>query len=128
MGFVRWMVRAFPARAQALGDLHAMKMTARYSMEPGGGGPERTTEAVAIRQLPEDEQKEYDAVRTALERMAARSDAKDRLRLIRMVYWDRSCGLYAAARKVGISEATAKRWNGSFLRDVGWNYGWHPEK
>lgn len=128
MGFARWMVRKYPERAAALGDLHAMKVTARYSLEPGGGGPERTTEAVATRQLPEDEQKEYDAVRAALERVIAAPDADARLKLIRMVHWDRSCGLYAAAQKIGISEITAKRWNGSFLRDVGRNYGWHPKR
>lgn len=120
--YVEGMVREYPERAAALGDLHAMKMTARYSLEPGGGGPERTTEAVATRQLPEREQREYDSVRAALEQVLAMPDGDLRLRLVRLVYWDRSCRLTPAAKKIGISKRTAIRWKGAFIRAIADNY------
>lgn len=50
--YAQGMLRLYPERAAALGDLHAPGLTARYGAAPGGGGPGRTTEAVAIRQLP----------------------------------------------------------------------------
>ena len=124
--YVEGMIRKYPERAAALEDLHAMKMTARYSLEPGGGGPERTTEAVAVRQLPRREQREYDAVRDALDRLVVMPEGKLRLRLIRLVYWDRSHRLFAAAQKIGISKRTAIRWKDAFIRDVASNY-WPPE-
>lgn len=121
--YVQGMVRKYPERARALGDLHAVAMVARYNAEPGGGGPGRTTETVALRQLPATEQKEYDAVRSVLEKMAVRWDGIGRLELVRMVYWDRTHRLYAAAREIGISERTAGRWNSEILYAIAKRYG-----
>lgn len=121
--YVQGMVRKYPERARALGDLHAVGMTARYDAEPGGGGPGRTTEAVALRQLPPTEQKEYDAVRRALEHMATLPDGALRIELVRMVYWDRTSRLCAAAPRLHISERTARRWNAWLIRRIAANYG-----
>ena len=117
------MVRKYPERAAALGDLRAMAMTARYSAEPGGGGPGRSTEAAALRELPPTDQREYDAVRAALDQVEAMPGGGDRIRLIRLVYWERRYRLYSAARAVGISERTAKRWNSELLYTVAKKYG-----
>lgn len=121
--YAQGMIRLYPERAAALGDLHAPGLTARYGAAPGGGESGRTTEAVALRQLPPAEQAEYDAVRRALEWAAAQPDGKLRLRMVRMVYWGRRYRLYAAAGKVGVSYPTAKRWNGQIIRRVAVNRG-----
>lgn len=121
--YAQGMIRLYPERAAALGDLHAPGLTARYGAAPGGGGSGRTTEAVALRQLPPAEQAEYDAVRRALEWAAAQPDGKLRLRMVRMVYWDRRYKLYAAAGKINVSTRTAQRWNGQLIRQVAFNRG-----
>ena len=127
--YVQGMLRKYPERAAALGELHAVGLTARYGAQTGGGrGPGRTTEAVALRQLPAMEQKEYDAVRRALEHAGSLPDGALRLELVRLVYWDRTHRLYAAAREIGVSERTAKRWNAWLIRRVAVNYGLLDEK
>ena len=125
--YVQGMVRKYPERAAALGDLHAVGMTARYDAEPGGSGPGRTTEAVAMRQLPPTEQREYDAVRRALAQLsAAQTYGPQLLELVRLVYWDRTHRLYAAARQLHISERTAQRWNMTLIYCVAAYFGIHP--
>lgn len=121
--YVQGMVRKYPVRAAALGELHAVGMTARYDAQPGGGGPGRTTEAVAMRQLPPTEQREYDAVRSVLEEIASRPDGALRIELVRMVYWDRTHRLHAAARALDVSERTAGRWNSEMLYAIAKKYG-----
>lgn len=118
--FAKGMVREYPANAAELGELHAVGLTAKYSLEPPGGGPGRTTEAVALRELPPDRQKHYDAVRTALERLVAMPDGVVRLRLVQIYYWDTKTKhtLSGVAIEIGISDSTARRWNGIFLRQV----------
>lgn len=126
--YVQGMIRKYPERAAALGDLHAPGLTARYGAAPGGGEPGRTTESVALRQLPTCEQAEYDAVRQALEYTAAKPDGPLRLKLVKLVYWDRTHKLYAAARELGVSERTAQRWNHALTNRVAVNYGLLDEK
>lgn len=125
-GYVQRMVQKYPERAAALGDLHAVAMTARYSAEPGGSGPGRSTETVATRELPPTDQKEYDAVRRTVEQYTYSQDGKMVLALVRMVYWDRTYRLYAAARELHISERTAQRWNRTFIYCVATYYGLMP--
>lgn len=62
-------------------------------------------------------------MRRALERTAALPDGKLRLRLVRMVYWDRKYTLYAAARVLHISTRTAQRWNSKLVRLTAFNRG-----
>ena len=122
-GYIKRVIRQYPERAADLGDLHAPGLTARYGAAPGGGGSGRTTEAVAIRQLPPAEQANYDAVRRALELTAALPDGKLRLRMVRMVYWDGRYNLTAAALRLNVSLRTAQRWNAKLLYQVAFNRG-----
>ena len=57
---------------------------------PGGVSPSHTTELVAIRELPTAEQREYEAVRRAIATTERYKDGRDRLKVIRLVFWDRS--------------------------------------
>lgn len=121
--YVQGMIRKYPERAAALGDLHAVGMVAKYSAEPHGNGAGRTTEAVALRELPPTEQREYEAVRKALDYIATSQNGKLRMELIRLVYWERTHKLYAAAGELHISERTAKRWNALLMYRVARNFG-----
>ena len=118
--YAKYMARNYPALCKKAEELQKQSVTAAYGAQEGKASlPGRTTEAAALRQLPPAEQAELDAVRYAVELMASKPGSGPlRLRLIELVYWKRSHNLYGAAMRVHISEATAKRYNGEFLRAI----------
>ena len=120
--YVKSMIRKYPALERQYNDLHNQSITPSYSGMPGGGGG-RSLEAVAIRELPHNEQREYEAVRRAIETTERYKNGRDRLSIIRMVLWDKRYTLEGAALMVPCSIATAWRWHGEFIRMVGSYYG-----
>lgn len=119
-GYARNMIRDYPELKDALDNLHAQSMVAKASGMPSGGPAGRTVESIALRQLPEDDQREYDAVAKAIEATRLLPDGQRHIDLIRLVYWSkRNVRLQDAAMKLNISEQTAKYWHGDFVRLVG---------
>jgi len=98
-------------------------MAASYSGMPHGSEPSRTVEVNAIRELPSNAQREYEAVRRAIDHTERYSNGRDRLAVIDMVLWKRTHTLEGAALMVPCSIATAKRWHAEFIRMVGSCYG-----
>lgn len=118
-GYAKHMARQYPALLAKLAAMQAQSITADYSGQAHGGGASRTTENAALRQLPRAEQEELDAVRLAVDQMVSMpGNGRLRLRIIDLVYWKRTHNLCGAAQAVHVSEATAKRYNGDFLRAV----------
>ena len=79
----------------------------------------RTTENMALRQLPPSKQAEFEAVSKAVERTKQRKTAEERLAIIDMVFWKKSHSLQGAALRANISYETAVEYHGDFLRLVG---------
>ena len=114
-GYVRRMIRDYPGLKAAMDDLHSQNMTGM----PRGSGTGRTVETIALRQLSEDDQKAYDAVTRAVEITSLRPDGAERIALIRYAYWGKTeHPLKYAALHLHVSEPTAKRWHGDFVRLV----------
>lgn len=127
-GMVRHMIRMYPSLHSELRDLHQQNTTAQISGMPGGGGSARPLENVALRQLSGDDQHIHDAVDTAVNGYRLRQDGQDRLRLIRLMYWiNKPMPMASAALKLHISDATAKRWHGEFVRSVARAYGFNVD-
>lgn len=123
-GFVRKMIRDYPGLKAELDDLHSQSITANTSGMPSGGGEGRTVEAIAMRTLPPDDQKAYDAVNRAIEITALRASGEERLAMIRYLYWGKHTHrIEDAAIRCHVSVPTAKRWHGDFVRTVGMCYG-----
>lgn len=119
-GYARNMIRDYPALKDALNALHSQSIVANTSGMPCGGTAGRTVEGIALRQLPEDDQREYEAVAKAIEATRILPDGKRHIDLIRLVYWSgRNIRLQDAAVMLNISEQTAKYWHGDFVRMVG---------
>lgn len=114
----RRVVRAYPRLHAELLDLQRMSVTPRLSGMPGGGDAGRATEDAALRQLPPDEQTAHDAVEHALRMLGLFRTAAKRRRLVELVYWRQTHTVYGAGVELGVSEETAKRWNGDFLLTV----------
>ena len=77
----------------------------------------------ALRELPEINRREMEAVRQAIAETQAMDTGEERLTLIRLVFWDRTHTLEGAATKLHISYVTARRWHGEFIRLVGKIFG-----
>lgn len=121
--YVKGMIRRYPELKREYEDLHNQSITQSYSGMPGGGGDGRGLERAAIRELPRTKQREYEAVRRAVETTKRYRNGEERLKVIRLVLWDRSHTLEGAALMVPCGTATAWRWHGEFVRLVASNYG-----
>lgn len=111
-GYVKEIIRRYPALAAQLRDMQAPGITVQYGGTGGGSGVSRQTERLALTELPPSTQREYQAVADAL---AELEDRPERVELIRLIYWRRTHTIYGAARKLHISERTAKRWHRDFI-------------
>ena len=128
-GMVRHMIRMYPDLHRQLQELHRQNTTAQLSGMPGGGGSSRSLENVALKQLPGDQQQIHDAVDAAVTGCRVTAQRKDWLRLIQLMYWNKKpLPIASAALRLHVSEATAKRWHGSFIRVVARAYGFKIEK
>ena len=121
--YVRKMIRAYPALKAEYKDLHTPSVTANASGMPGGGGISDPTMQIAIKELPGMKQREYEAVRRAVEATRRQKTAKESLAIIDMVFWKSSHTLSGAACKVGVSYETAKRYQREFIVRVATEYG-----
>lgn len=122
-GYVKYIIRAYPARKQEYEELHRQTITANISGMPGGGGISRGTESIAIRELPGTQQREFEAVRRAIQATKQLPTGRERLELIEMVFWKKSHTLSGAAYKLNLSYTTAQRYHGEFVLSVAGFYG-----
>lgn len=123
-GYAKAIVRSYPELKAEEEDLHQQKMTPTYDGMPKGTGDGRGLENNALRELPLCKQRELDAVRHALAITRNMPCGQARLRMIDLVYWQRSHTLDGAAYTIHVHPQTAKNWNGLFIREVGRAMGW----
>ena len=83
----------------------------------------REMERVSIRKLPSTRQREYEAVRRAVEQTMGYANGKERLAIVDMVLWKRSHTIGGAALTIPCHEITARQWHGEFIRLVAQKYG-----
>lgn len=121
--YVKGMIRRYPKLREEYAEIHNQSVTANYSGMPKGGGAGRTVESIAIRELPSTHQREYEAVRKAIEITMRYPNGIQRLKVIKMVLWDGQYTLEGAAVRVPCSWRTAAQWHGEFIRLVASCYG-----
>ena len=121
--YVKAMIRRYPQLAQEYAELKEVPTTAPISGMPKGNNISDKTANIALRELPATRQAEYDAVRRAIETTAYMETGEQRLELVRLVFWNQTHTVIGAGMVLGISEATAKRYHGEFIRMVAIYYG-----
>ena len=122
--YAKYMIRQYPALKARLEELQSQSVTANLSGMPHGGGVSDPTADAATRELPPEKQREFEAVRGAVEStLAHKGTGLERLELIRLVYWANTHTLEGAALKLHISYRTARRWCQEFTEMVGEKYG-----
>lgn len=113
------MVRNYPARKLEYEALHAQSLVADISGMPKGGGSSRTTENIALQEMPRLKQQEYDAVTRAIEITLLLPNGQLRIELIRRMYWQgKKLRIEDVIPALHIAEATGWRWHGAFIRLV----------
>ena len=123
-GYIRKVVWAYPELKQKYEELHQQSLTACIGGMPAGGGVSRGTENIAVRELPPTEQKEYDAVRRAIELTRKMPKGKLRLGIIDQVFWKKRKNLQDAGDAVGYAYKMARDIQSTFLKLVGQEYGY----
>ena len=121
--FAKGMIRQYPALKKEYEDLHQQNVTASMTGMPGGGSASRTTENITLRQLPGNQQKEYDAVDLAVRYTKNMPNGKERMKIISLVYWKEGLTIEGAAQNIPCSKETAWRYHRDFVRLVGKSYG-----
>lgn len=121
---VKTAVRAYPGRKKRLEELRRTAVTPGYGSTGGMGGVSSPTEKAVLRALPEQQQRELEAVEAAIRQTGASKKGQQKLRLIELYHFKRTHSLIGAGIAVGYGEAQAKRVNGEFIRLVAYNLGY----
>lgn len=121
--YVKGMIRRYPALKVEYADLHTQSVTPNYSGMTGGSGAGRAVEEIALRELPTTRQREYEAVRQAVEKTKRMRCGRDRLRLIDMVFWMKTHTLAGAALAIPCHYNTAQKYHSEFIMLVAAAYG-----
>lgn len=122
-GYCKGMVRRYPALAVEREARKDGGLTADYSGAPRSRGQGSSTEAAALRALPPVKEREYQAVREAVAATMRRWNGPERLRLLGLVFWEKTHTLEGAAAACHVSYRTARRWHSEFLMLVAKNFG-----
>ena len=123
--YVKYMIRKYPEHERRLKELRETRVTSVWSELPKGkrysfGDP---TSRAATLELPPTEQREFEAVAAALDQTMKKPAGEERIRLVKLIFWERSCNLEGAALKLHLSETTACRWHGEFIRLTAKHFG-----
>ena len=122
--YVKGMIRRYPLLADEYNDLKGQSISPKFSQAKcQGSGSKRTVESIALREFPPTKQREYEAVNKAITVTKSYRNGSEILKLINLVYWDKTHTLMGAAADIPCAEATAKRYNGEFIRLVASNFG-----
>lgn len=123
-GYVKNIIRAYPEMEKRLQEIKEPTITANTSGSSGcGKGVSRAVESAALRELPREEQREYEAVRQAVLITQQMRTGRDRLKLIELCYWKKSHTLEGAADKIHISYDTARNYQWEFIMQVAYQKG-----
>ena len=121
--YIKAVIREYPAHRERLQAAQSTSTVASISGMPHSPNVSRQTEQAALKQLPQVEQKEYDAVKKAIEATERYKNGRERLYVIDLVFWKRTHTLEGAALMVPCSYKTARAWHGEFIRMVASCYG-----
>lgn len=122
-GYIKNIIRAYPGLKKEYEALHEQSVTANTSGMPGGGEVSRGTENIAIRELPYTKQREYEAVRRAVEYTKHFRNGEERLKIIDLMYWKNSHTLAGAGLQVGYGYDRARQIHQEFVVAVATYYG-----
>lgn len=125
--YVKGMIRRYPELCARQEELRRTSLSPDLSGMPHGHGKISDPVAdAALRELPEINRREMEAVSKAIEETKNLDTGEERLRMVRLVFWDRTHTLEGAAQKCRVSYVTVRRWHGEFIYRVAEYFGLLP--
>lgn len=125
--YVKAVIRKYPKLQADLRELQSTSVVAGYTAMPRSGGVSDPVASAAMKMLPRDEQREYEAVTRAIERTRLKPNGAIILKMMRLYYWDQTHTLDGAGYAVGYQSRQTRALHGDFVRMVAKNLGFHPE-
>lgn len=122
--YVKGMIRRYPELCARQEELRRTKMSPNLTGMPGAHG--QTSDPVAdaaLRELPEINRREMEAVRQAIAETLTLDTGQERIQVIRCVFWDKTHTLEGAAMKLHRCKRTIAQWHGEFIRCVAKYFG-----
>lgn len=117
--YCKYIIRQYPRLKKEMETPLETAVTPNYGGSGGcGGGISRPVERAVIHDLSPKDQKRFDAVDQAIIKTLEKPSGKDIMRVIDMVYFQKTHTIAGAAMEIPISENQAGRWNGEFIRLV----------
>ena len=115
----------FPKLDRQVRDMSRQRITPGYSAQPGGKSSGRAVEDIAVRVLSSREYEDYAAVQAAINTAQTWRDGADVLEVVRLHawIWPRE-SLESAARRVHVSQSTAKRMYSRFVYEAARELGY----
>ena len=115
----------FPKLDRQVRDMSRQKITPGYSSQQGGQSYGRAVEDIAVRVLSSREYEDYAAVQAAINTAQTWRDGADVLEIVRLHawIWPRE-SLESAARRVHVSQSTAKRMYSRFVYEAARELGY----
>lgn len=108
-GYVKAVIRAYPALDKVMREPIYTPTTARYSTQPPQAGDGRSLECAVAKKLDGQDIKEYEAVSAAIRATERLPNGKARLKIIDLVYWQGTHTLAGAGLQVGYSYRHSQR-------------------
>lgn len=123
-GYVKDIIRRYPTLCEQEKALHETCISPDLSGMPHGSGtPTDPVADAALRELPEINRREMEAVRQAIAKTLTLDTGEERLQVIRCVFWDKTHTLEGAAMKLHRCKRTIAQWHGEFIRCVAKYFG-----
>lgn len=124
--YVKGMIRRYPELCARQAELRQTTLSPNMTGLPHGHG--KVTDPVAdaaLRELPEINRRELEAVQKAIEETRALKNGEERLEMVRLVFWDKTktYTLAGASMKMHWSERKLVEWHGEFIRCVAKYFG-----
>lgn len=120
-GYVKAVIRAYPALDKVMREPIYTPTTARYSTQPPQAGDGRSLECAVVKKLDGQDMEEYEAVSAAIRETERLPNGAARLKIIDLVYWQGTHTLAGAGLQVGYGERQTRKFNGEFIRLVAQN-------
>lgn len=122
--YVKGMIRRYPELCARQEELRRTKMSPNLTGMPSAHG--QTSDPVAdaaLRELPEINRRELEAVQQAIEETRSLPNGEMRLEMVRLIFWKRTHTLEGAAMELRWSTRKLVEWHGEFIRCVAKYFG-----
>ena len=121
--YIKAIIRRYPERLTEYRSLHTPSLSVALTGLPGAkNNTSDPTAVTALREMPTRTQKEFDAVHKAVQDTLRSPNGQHKIKLISLVFWQRSHTLAGAAMQIPCSLRTAQEWHRMFIRRVAQNF------